>query len=108
MCFWYCYGKRTTSVKNEQKTKIPYSVNTEVWLADFFWPFFTKHSYEEIVKAVLAVLPEVGEQDGIGVEVPRELLDTFGECCKVSGLLDKNGCFNDAFRLVELFVRSVK
>lgn len=97
-------GNRT--IKAEQKKKTPYSFNTEVWLSDFFWPFFTNYSYEEIAKAVLSVLPEIGEQDNTDIEIHPELLDSFGECCKNNGLLDNEGYFNDAFRLVELFVRA--
>lgn len=43
-------------IKREQKTKIAHSVNTEIWLSDYFWPFFADHSYEEIMRFVLDVL----------------------------------------------------
>jgi hypothetical protein len=35
---------------------MPYSFNTEIWLSDFFWQFFSNVSYEHIIKAVLEVL----------------------------------------------------
>ena len=44
------------------KTKAPHSVNTEVWLSDFFWPFFANYTYAEIAKAVFEVLMETGKQ----------------------------------------------
>ncbi len=102
--FGIAMDKGQRIIKNRQQTKTPYSVNTEVWLSDFFWPFFTNYSYEDIIKAVLDVLLEVDEQNSIGVEIPKKLLDAFGECCKSHGLLDSNECFNDAYKLVNLFV----
>jgi hypothetical protein len=33
-------------IKREKKTGRAYSENTEVWLSDFFWPFFSNHSLE--------------------------------------------------------------
>lgn len=94
-------GART--IKCEQKSGLPYSYNTEVWLSDFFWPFFSNYPYEEIIKTVLDVLVEIGEQDGIDIEVPDKLLDAFGACCKDAGLLDEKGLFNDPYKLVNLF-----
>ncbi len=95
----------TRSIKAEQKTKAIYSPNVEVWMSDFFWPFFTNYSYEEIAKAVLSVLNILGEQDSLDVRIPEELLESFGECCRSRGLLDGNGYFNDPARLLEFFVR---
>jgi hypothetical protein len=91
-------------VKQEQKTKRKYSHNTEIWRSDFFWPFFTNHSYEEIIQAVLEVLIEVGEKDSIEIEIPDGLIESFGECCRQQELLDDRGMFHDPFRLVRLFV----
>ncbi len=50
-----------------------YSVNTEVWLSDYFWPFFTNYSYEEIMTLVLEVLEEFNESGELAthVEVPQ-------------------------------------
>ncbi len=50
-------GKR--QIRRIGKTKAPYSVNTEVWLSDFFWPFFANYTYVEIAKAVFEVLMEI-------------------------------------------------
>ena len=91
-------------VKQEQKTKRKYSHNTEIWRSDFFWPFFTNHSYEEIIQAVLDVLIEVGEKDSIDIEIPEGLIESFGECCRQHDLLDDRGVFHDPYRLVKLFV----
>jgi hypothetical protein len=91
-------------VKQEQKTKRKYSHNTEIWRSDFFWPFFTNHSYEEIIQAVLDVLIEVGEKDNIDIEIPESLIESFGACCREHDLLDDNGMFHDPYRLVKLFV----
>lgn len=93
-------------IKVERGTNKPHSVNTEVWLSDFFWPFFSNHSYEEIMTAVLGVLLEVSSPDKLGVhlEIPDVLLESFGEECKRKELVDKNGYFNDPYRLVHFFV----
>lgn len=94
------------SMRRNQKTGMPYSVNTELWFSDFFWPFFSNYSYEDIVKAVLEILlaapaPEPSKQ----LKIPQELLDSFEACCRESELLDEQGRFKDAFKLVELFCR---
>jgi hypothetical protein len=94
-------------IKQNSKTKLPYSVNTEVWYANYFWPFFTNYSYNEIMCLVLDVLlatkpPEIA----VEIEVPERLIEHFGYYCNQAGLLDDNGCFNDPHKLVELFCRS--
>ncbi|MDX6272058.1 MAG: hypothetical protein QOD28_3281 [Acidobacteriota bacterium] len=92
-------------IKREQKTKIAHSVNTEVWLSDFFWPFFTNTSYEEIMRLVLDVLVSSYSPENLPtqIEVPAQLLDSFGESCMESGLVDELGNFNDPYKLVSFF-----
>lgn len=90
-------------IKRKQKSKEAYSYNTEVWKSDFFWPFFSNYSYDEIVKSVLDVLLEINEQDKVDIELPQELLDSFCLCCREHGLLDENDNFNDAYKLLDLF-----
>lgn len=92
-------------IKVEKRTGKPHSFNTEVWLSDFFWPFFANHGYEEIMQAVLAVLineytPEMLSSQ---IEIPDELLESFGASCKKAKLVDKKGYFDDPYRLVEFF-----
>jgi hypothetical protein len=103
--FGIAMEKGLRSVRYEQATGVPHSPNAEIWLADFFWPFFTNHSYEEIMKAVLNVLIRLSEKDNLPTEVivPDKLLDAFGEECHAKGLLDVDGYFNDPFKLVEFF-----
>lgn len=93
-------------IKVERGTNKPHSVNTEVWLSDFFWPFFANYSYEEIMTAVLNVLIEFSRPDKLSahLDVPEELLESFGEECRQKGLVDKNGYFNDPYKLVHFFV----
>jgi len=91
------------NIKGNASTNRPHSINTEVWLSDFFWPFFANYSYEEIIKLVLGVLQEIEESSGLGIVIPKELLDSFGKACKENKLLDKQGRFNDAEKLVDLF-----
>lgn len=98
-------GKR--SIRKENKSGNPYSVNTEIWLSDYFWPFFANYTYEEIMKAVLDVLMESYKSETLTtqVEVPSLLLDAFGEACRSHGLIDDAGIFHDPYRLVEFFTR---
>jgi len=90
-------------IKIEQRTGTPYSHNTEVWLSEFFWPFFSNYSYKEIITEVLSVLLERGKQHGQTQGIPKELIDSFGECCRESGLIDEKGTFHDSHKLVALF-----
>lgn len=95
------------NIRKQGASGNPYSVNTEIWLSDYFWPFFANHTYEEIMKVVLDVLMESSEMATLTtqLEVPAELLDAFGEACRVHGLIDASGVFNDPYRLVEFFCR---
>ncbi len=87
-------------------TKKAYSENTEVWLSDFFWPFFSAYSYTEIMTAMLEVLIEADsnqEELPTQVQAPEQLLEAFGEQCRVAGLVDENGVFSDPIKLVRFF-----
>jgi hypothetical protein len=92
-------------IKTEKKTGKPHSVNTEVWLSDFFWPFFANYSYEDIMTAFLDVLIKEysSAQLSTQIEIPDELLEAFGECCWKSELVDERGCFHDPHKLVSFF-----
>jgi len=98
------------SIKIEQKTHNPYSVNTEIWLSEFFWPFFSNLSYSEIIREVVSALqsekPALVKSDF--ASVPLKLIESFGSICKQFKLLNKEGKFNDAQRLAELFVLGIK
>jgi hypothetical protein len=95
-------------IKNQQKTKQPYSVNTEIWLSDFFWPFFANYSFEEIMKIVLQTLINENEkQVSLSIEIPKTLIETFGKECKTKGIVDNGGNFTDPEKLVEFFCRHV-
>jgi hypothetical protein len=93
-------------IKNSQKSGTPHSSNTEVWLADFFWPFVSNYSYEEIMLAVYDVFAEQGlelENRTVGIAPPPELLDSFYSECRRHGLVDDQGEFNDPKQLVRFF-----
>lgn len=97
-------GQRT--IKKAAKTRIPYSSNTEAWLADFLWPFVSNHNYEEIMLAVYDVFAEQGlnkENRTVGIAPPPELLESFGEECRKHGLVDAQGRFHDPRKLVRFF-----
>ncbi|MEP7287458.1 MAG: hypothetical protein ABI947_17000 [Chloroflexota bacterium] len=83
-----------------------YSNNTEVWLSDFFWPFFSAYRYEEIMTAVLEALMAVEEDVEVlptQINVPDKVLDAFGAACREAELTDELGNFTDAFKLVRFF-----
>ena len=103
--FGIAMEKGQRRIKVIGKTKSPHSFNTEVWLSDFFWPFFANYSYEEIISAVLHTLMEAGPPDPAiaSVSLPEELLESFGRNCEEYHLLDSEGRFNDVEKLVQLF-----
>ncbi len=103
--FGIAMDRGSRHIKQEQKTKRPHSYNTEVWLSDFFWPFFANYSYAEIMILVLEVLIASSEVGNLSTQtdVPEKLLDSFGEACFEEQLVDDSGCFNDPYRLVNFF-----
>jgi len=103
--FGIAMDRGTRYIKREQKTRRAHSVNTEVWLSDFFWPFFANYSYEEIMAAVLDALIESYASDKLSaqIEVPQRLLDAFGEACARARLIDQDGKFHDPYTLVRFF-----
>lgn len=97
------------SIRHQKKTGTPYSWNTEIWFSDFFWPFFTNYSYEEIAKVVLKVLFEAkGSATLDNIEIPQDLLQSFGKYCKLFDLIDPKGYFNNPIKLVEFFCRKIR
>ena len=100
-------SRRPRLIKHASKTNLPYSVNTEVWFANYFWPFFTNYSYQELMDLVLDVLMETKPPElATMVEIPDELIEYFGYHCGRLDLIDENGYFNDPHRLVRLFCRA--
>lgn len=92
-------------IKRERKNSNPYSINTEIWLSDFFWPFFVNYSYEQVMRAVLDVLMESFTPEVLAsqVTVPETLLDAFRDACYANGLVNDAGVFDDPYKLVEFF-----
>lgn len=83
-------------IKVNRETQTTYSSNTEVWLSDFFWPFFSNFSYDEIAKAVLDVLIAEGRQSSLEIEVP-------GAVIRLSEMNVKNsGCWMNRVNLMTL------
>lgn len=103
--FGIAMDRGTRYIKYERKTKIAYSVNTEVWLSDYFWPFFANYSYEEIMTLVLDVLVSSYEADALPsqTDVPERLLESFAESCRKAGLVDETGVFHNPYKLVKFF-----
>lgn len=101
--FGIAMDKGLRKIKCSARTKHPHSNNTEVWLSDYFWPFFANYSYEEIITAVLDVLLEIGKQDEFEIDLPETLVEEFGNRCKEYDLLGRDGGFNDAHKLIALF-----
>lgn len=91
-------------IRADKKSNSPYSVNTEMWFSDYFWPFFTNFSYTEIMEAVLAVLMTTQKPDQLNVPIPNQVIEAFGACCREHDLLDGDGKFKNALQLMQLFV----
>lgn len=93
-------------IKREQKTKRTHSDNTEVWLSDFFWPFFANYTYEDVMLHVLDVLIDTQHEEALTseIELPMLVIESFGEACKAAGLIDGDGLFDDPKRVVQFFV----
>jgi hypothetical protein len=108
--FGIAMDRGTRYIKRRQKTKDAYSINTEVWLSDYFWPFFANYSYEEIMTLVLDVLISSQQANNLPteVEIPDKLLDTFGQRCFDLGLVNEAGNFHDPYRLVSFFTQPTK
>jgi hypothetical protein len=102
LCVFGIAMDRGTRYIRRDKEGREYSSNTEVWLSDYFWPFFTNFSYEEIMTLVLEVFEELYETGDLAtqLEVPSEVLEAFGDACKSAGLVNEDGCFNDARKVV--------
>ena len=92
-------------IKAKGKSKSPHSFNTEVWLSDFFWPFFSNFSYSQIAKAVLHVLMQEAADGKPAplILIPDVMMDVFGEECSKCGLLDSAGNFSDPEKLIDVF-----
>lgn len=109
--FGIAMDKGLRIIKGSQTSNTPYSINTEIWLSDFFWPFFSNYSYKEIITSVLEVLIEKSNpKSNVSAElpIPDQLIKSFGAACSKFGLLDKGGKFNDSHKLVDLFCKSNK
>jgi hypothetical protein len=103
ICVFGLSVERGTRLMKSNKSKEAFSYNTELWFADYFWPFFSNYSYEEIAKMVLEVLIASGVRHTSSEDVPQELLDSFQKCCEEKNLVDERGCFVDPYKLVEFF-----
>jgi hypothetical protein len=103
ICVFGLSVERGMRLMKGNKSGVPFSYNTELWFADYFWPFFSNYSYEEIAKLVLDVLIASNARHASSEDVPQELLDSFRKCCEEKNLLDGNGCFIDPYSLVGFF-----
>lgn len=102
LCVFGIVMDRGTRYIRGNKQGVPYSNNTEVWLSDYFWPFFTNYSYEEMMTLVLEVLEELHDAGELAtqVEVPAGVLEAFGEACHRAGLVNDDGYFTDSRKIV--------
>jgi hypothetical protein len=108
ICVFGLSVERGTRLVKRNKLGAAFSSNTELWFADFFWPFFSNYTYEEIAKLVLDVLIATEKRHSSIEDIPKELLDSFEKCCKENNLLDEQGRFVDPYKLVEFFCSSRK
>lgn len=107
--FGLAIEKGQRNIKKSNKSKQPYSMNTEHWMADFFWPFFSNKSFDEIAKAVFIVLKSKNRKAKDKDEfVPKDVIDSFGAECSKYGLVNVDGIFHDEDRLVEFLCGKVR
>lgn len=101
-------SSRARLIKKKGGSNQSYSVNTEVWYANYFWPFFANYTYEEIMKFVLDILMELkrGEAGEIKSAIPDEVLLTFGNLCKEKRLINDDGIFDNPYNLLNFFCQS--
>jgi hypothetical protein len=100
-------GKNQRLIKTNSRNNNPYSLNTEIWYANYFWPFFANYSYEEIMQLVLDVLLKRKDrsESPSKVEIPEQLLESFRESCYRAELINDDGIFYDPHKLVEFFCK---
>jgi hypothetical protein len=106
--FGIAMDKGLRIIKNEGKSGMPYSFNTEIWLSDFFWQFFSNVTYEHLIKSVLEVLISENKTSSLNIAIPGILISSFGTECKKYGVINSNGIFNDPHKLVDLFCGKLK
>ena len=97
--------KGSRRIKTGNKNDQPYSMNTEIWFSDFFWPFFSNYSYEEIMSLTLDVLINNFSTNDLSsqIDIPEKLLDSFGNECRKAGLINEAGIFDNPYKLVHFF-----
>lgn len=105
--FGIAMDRGTRYIKRELKTKAAHSVNTEVWLSDYFWPFFANYSYEEVVCFVLSVLLEnFSPNDFVNdLLIPPQILESFGKSCRRVHLVNEDGYFDDPYKLLSFLCK---
>lgn len=96
-------------IKRDKRSGMPHGPNTEIWLSDFFWPFFANFTYEEVMRLVLEVLISDEKQDEFAgqIAVPEPVVEAFGRECRRFELIDLNSRFHDPYRLVHFFVNDL-
>jgi hypothetical protein len=103
ICVFGLSVERGSRLMKGNKYGIAFSYNTELWFADYFWPFFSNYSYEYIAMLVLDVLIDSQARRSSSEDVPQELIESFEKSCEEHNLLDKNKCFVDPHKLVAFF-----
>jgi len=107
--FGLAIEKGQRHIKISSKNKQPHSMNTEHWMADFFWPFFSNKNFDEIAKTVLSVLKSKNRKSSSKEHfVPKEVIDSFGVECRKYILVNEDGYFHDEERLVEFLCGKLK
>lgn len=106
ICIFGLSVERGDRLMKGSKSGTPFSYNTELWFADYFWPFFSNYSYVEIATLVLDVLLSSNNKKISAEIVPQELINSFEASCKSNGLVDQDGKFVNPHKLVEFFCGS--
>ncbi len=108
ICVFGLSVERGNRLMKGNRSGVAFSYNTELWFADYFWPFFSNYSYEEIAMLVLDVLIASEARRRSSEDVPQELINSFQKCCEENNLLDEHKCFVDPHKLVTFFCGTQK
>ena len=95
----------TRSERRIPKTKDGHtrSSNTEVWMSNFFWPFFTNYSYVEIMQFALKTIRKFSQNESMSDQDKEFFLQGFKQECNNASLLTPEGKFKDDTAILDFF-----
>lgn len=82
----------------KHRGRTTHSANIEYWPANFFWPFISGYTYEEIMNMVTARLSTIKKID---LKVPVEIIEEFGELCAKNKIVNSQGNFDSKEAIIK-------